>query len=109
MKPILAVWVLMLGCAGVTGAQWKLVWSDEFDHDGLPDPSKWNYETGCGLRNNEEQYYTANRKENARIENGVLIIEARKERFKNPDFDPEAKGKRGGRRAACEFAEYTSA
>jgi hypothetical protein len=23
---------------------WKLVWSDEFDYEGLPDPAKWGYE-----------------------------------------------------------------
>ena len=35
------------------------------------------------LGNNEKQYYTENRRENARVENGKLIIEARKEKFKN--------------------------
>jgi beta-glucanase (GH16 family) len=55
----------------------KLVWSDEFDNSGKPDSSKWNYELGF-IRNNEMQYYT-NRLENARVENGILIIEARQE------------------------------
>jgi beta-glucanase (GH16 family) len=35
---------------------WKLVWADEFDKPGAPDPSKWGYETGF-VRNNEAQYY----------------------------------------------------
>jgi beta-glucanase (GH16 family) len=87
--------------------QWKLVWSDEFSKSGLPDPAKWNYETGF-IRNNEAQYYTRERKANARVENGVLIIEARKEQFANPDFDRNAKRKGSGRRSQ-EFAEYTSA
>ncbi len=55
---------------------WKLVWGDEFDKDGLPDSTKWDYEEGY-IRNNEAQYYTRARKENARIEGGKLIIEAR--------------------------------
>lgn len=64
---------------------YQLVWSDEFstDPDGLPDPAKWNYEEGF-IRNSESQYYTKARKENARIENGQLIIEGRKESFPNP-------------------------
>jgi len=61
---------------------YKLVWSDEFSRepDGLPDPTKWSYEVGF-IRNNESQYYTKARKENARIENGQLIIEGRKEDY----------------------------
>jgi beta-glucanase (GH16 family) len=57
---------------------WELVWSDEFDYTGLPDPAKWGYEIGY-IRNNEAQYYTEKRLENARVENGMLIIEARKD------------------------------
>lgn len=57
---------------------WKLVWSDEFNYTGHPDPAKWNYEEGY-VRHNELQYYTVNRLENARVEGGNLIIELRKE------------------------------
>lgn len=56
----------------------KLVWSDEFRTEGLPDARKWGYEVGY-VRNDEKQYYTNARKENARIENGRLIIEGRKD------------------------------
>jgi len=65
----------------------KLVWSDEFNQPGLPDTSKWGYDKGtgcpnlCGWGNNELQYYTWDRKENCRVENGKLIIQARKEAF----------------------------
>ena len=52
---------------------WTLVWSDEFDRDGAPDPAKWNPEVGL-LRNSELQYYTKDRRENARVENGMLVI-----------------------------------
>jgi beta-glucanase (GH16 family) len=61
-------------------ADWKLAWSDEFDRPGQPDPSKWGYEVGF-VRNDEAQYYTKDRRENARVENGKLIIEARKDGF----------------------------
>ena len=61
------------------GNNWTLVWSDEFDGDGAPDNTKWTYDEGnWGWGNNEPQYYTDNRRENARLEDGNLIIEARK-------------------------------
>lgn len=59
---------------------WQLVWADEFNQDGLPNPQWWDFEEGS-LRNNELQYYTVEREENARIENGLLIIEARKDGY----------------------------
>jgi beta-glucanase (GH16 family) len=66
---------------------WKLVWSDEFSVNGLPDSTKWNYDVGGhGWGNNELQYYTKRRKENGRIENGMLIIEARKEDFQGKKY-----------------------
>lgn len=64
----------------------KLVWSDEFNgKQKQPDTTRWSYNNGngcpeiCGWGNNELQYYTTNRPQNARIENGNLIIEALKE------------------------------
>lgn len=60
----------------------ELVWSDEFDTPGLPDPKKWKYDTHRnkeGWYNNEKQYYASGRLENSRVENGNLIIEALKE------------------------------
>jgi len=85
---------------------WKLVWSDEFDRAGRPDPAKWTYEEGF-IRNRELQFYTANRSENARVEDGCLVIEARKERLPNPAYQPDAPERRWAARR--EFAEYTSA
>lgn len=106
-----ALGAAMLGCQHRTswgqGAQrpgWKLVWADEFDKAGLPDKSKWIYEEGF-VRNEEAQYYTRERKENARVENGMLVIEARKERMKNPGYKAGSKRWQQSR----EFAEYTSA
>lgn len=61
------------------GGEWKLVWSDEFEDSGLPDTTKWTFDIGnWGWGNNEPQYYTEFMTENARQENGKLIIEARK-------------------------------
>lgn len=60
----------------------RLVWKDEFNYRGLPKKSKWSYEVGH-LRNNEQQYYTRSRKENAWVENGTLRITAKKETFPN--------------------------
>jgi beta-glucanase (GH16 family) len=66
---------------------YKLVWSDEFDKDGLPDNTKWGYDVGGnGWGNNELQYYTNARVENARIVNGNLIIEAKKESFSGRNY-----------------------
>jgi len=60
--------------------KWELVWEDNFDVPGLPDSTVWNYEEGY-VRKNEVQYYTKNRLENARIEEGNLVIEARKDNW----------------------------
>jgi len=73
---------ILLIIAGYIGAAEvpTLVWSDEFDTPGAPDPAKWGYEVGR-LRNNEEQFYTKDRRENARVEDGHLFLEARKEEW----------------------------
>ncbi|MEM1319651.1 MAG: glycoside hydrolase family 16 protein [Bacteroidota bacterium] len=71
---------------------WKLVWSDEFDYTGLPDAKRWSYDKGdgcpnvCGWGNNELQYYTWDRLDNARVEEGRLIIEAHKEPYKQKAY-----------------------
>lgn len=84
-----------------TESEYELVWADEFDKDGLPDTTKWTYAIGdgcpelCGWGNSEKQYYT-DKSENARVENGVLIIEARKETIDSSDYTSaklETKGK----------------
>lgn len=68
---------------------YRLVWSDEFAVDGLPDPTRWRYDTHRnrqGWYNNEQQYYAAARRENSRVENGHLLIEARAERLDRSQF-----------------------
>ncbi|MBC8126871.1 MAG: glycoside hydrolase family 16 protein [Gloeobacteraceae cyanobacterium ES-bin-144] len=79
----LAFTILSSAAADLPG--WKLVWSDEFEKPGLPDPAKWGYEVGF-VRNKEKQFYTDSRHENARVEDGKLIIEARKEKLKGAEF-----------------------
>ncbi len=66
---------------------WVLVWNDEFEAEGLPDPQKWSYNVGGdGWGNNELQYYTENRSENARTQQDFLVIEARKENYESRNY-----------------------
>ncbi len=63
-----------------------LVWSDEFSADGLPDASRWDYDTDRNLPgwyNNERQYYARARAENAAVANGRLRITARLEELRS--------------------------
>lgn len=91
-KALVLVWGLV-ACGGggsqtpstPSPSSGTLVWADEFDGQGLPDSSKWDYEVGF-IRNNERQYYTRSRPENARLENGTLVIEARRESFSGASY-----------------------
>ena len=65
-----------------TSQEWQLVWSEEFNEDGQPDSTIWNYEQGF-VRNHEAQWYQP---ENAFQKDGLLIIEARKEQRPNPTY-----------------------
>jgi beta-glucanase (GH16 family) len=83
---VLGFAVLLTACASspIKPAM-KLVWSDEFDTPGLANSSRWGYETGL-VRNNEAQYYTANRLENAQVKNGNLVITAQKEAWQGSQY-----------------------
>lgn len=76
----------------VSSTEPKLVWSDEFNVPGLPDSTKWGYDLGtgcpniCGWGNNELQFYNARRAENARVENGRLLIEAHRESWQGMGY-----------------------
>ena len=60
------------------GDEWVVAWADEFDGETI-DTEKWTYDLGdWGWGNNELQYYTVENTDNARIEDGYLVIEARK-------------------------------
>lgn len=63
---------------------YKLVWQDEFDYTGLPDPQKWDYDTAgnsAGWGNHEEQFYTVAKLENSLVKDGRLHIHAIREDF----------------------------
>jgi beta-glucanase (GH16 family) len=62
-------------------SRWSLVWADEFDQPGAPDGTVWTPEHGY-LRNGEKQFYT-DRPENARVEGGNLVIEARRDNWED--------------------------
>jgi beta-glucanase (GH16 family) len=66
---------------------YRLVWQDEFNYTGHPDSSKWVEETGGdGWGNHELQYYTSGNLGNARVGNGVLTIQAKKEPYKSNKY-----------------------
>lgn len=95
---LLVVFYAMIGCKSkatdpegtdTTKSEkgWVKVWSDEFNYRGLPDSTKWGYDVGgSGWGNNELQYYTSKRAENARVLDSVLVIEARKEQWSNRNY-----------------------
>ncbi len=73
------------------GDSLRLVWADEFEQEGTPDPSRWGYDLGdgcpenCGFGNNERQSYTQ-RPQNVRVEDGRLIIEAHREPYEGKEY-----------------------
>lgn len=82
----------------------KLVFSDEFNYSGLPDSTKWGYETGF-VRAAEPQYYTQKRLKNCHVDNGMLVIEGIKEQYTNPNYKPGS----NRREEKQEYVPYTSA
>jgi len=85
MKRNLIILLLLTCILQVRAQNWKLVWSDEFNYNGLPDSAKWGNEVGF-VRNNELQYYTKQRIENSRVVNGNLLIIGKKEAYKNANY-----------------------
>jgi beta-glucanase (GH16 family) len=100
-RPLVASRLVVIGCAALSFLPacatqstkapaplpppgFELVWSDEFNVDGKPDPKNWGFEQGF-VRNNEAQFYQP---DNARVKDGVLVIEARREAVSNPRHEP---------------------
>lgn len=94
-QDMIKTWYLLLSILIVTSAcrpkttpleedakKYLLVWSDEFEIDGRPDANKWTYEKGFA-RNEELQWY---QEDNAFVENGLLVIEGRRESKPNPNY-----------------------
>lgn len=80
--------------------EYELVWSDEFDKDGKPNPEYWRFEKGF-VRNQELQWY---QEDNAYCKDGMLVIEGRHEKRPNPLYE---KGSTDWRKSRP-FIEYTS-
>ncbi len=100
-KNILILGLTLIFTAAPGAEDWKLIWSDEFNTNGVPNPANWNYERGFD-RNRELQWYQP---ENALCTNGLLVIEARRERKPNPNFTTNSPDWRENR----EWIDYTSA
>ena len=64
---------------------YQLVWFDEFDTPQL-NTTKWNIEIGGGGWGNQEKQYYTNRSDNLRIEDGALIIQAKKEVYSTNNY-----------------------
>ncbi|HOV72038.1 MAG TPA: glycoside hydrolase family 16 protein, partial [Dysgonamonadaceae bacterium] len=107
-KKLLMLPKIVLLCNGIflslsmslIAQEYELVWSDEFDKDGKPNPAYWSFEKGF-VRNQELQWY---QEDNAYCKDGVLIIEGRHEKRPNPLYEKGAADWRKSR----PFIEYTS-
>lgn len=67
--------------------EYALAWGDEFNYNGLPDTTKWNYDVGGqGWGNHELQYYTRMDTMNAKVENGILKIIARRQKKESNEY-----------------------
>lgn len=84
MKEIVTLLLFLVSVAANCQTK-SLVWSDEFNYNGLPDAKKWSYEEGL-VRNKEPQYYTKERPENAKVANGNLIITAIREDYNGAKY-----------------------
>ncbi len=68
---------------------YELVWHDEFNYVGLPDSTKWSYDTegnSWQWGNNELQYYTKGKEENAWVQDDKLYITALKTNNPNQPY-----------------------
>ncbi|CAH0314770.1 Beta-glucanase [Pedobacter sp. Bi27] len=113
LKPFLMACTFFAGLSAVAQQQkqpmppaltadgFKLIWAEEFNGNGAPDPANWTYELGFE-RNEELQWYQP---ENARCENGKLILEAKREKKINPNFKEGSSDWKKNRKEA----DYTSA
>ena len=63
-----------------------LFWSEEFNTDGPPDPTKWGYDLGAGGWGNQELEYYTSRPENAVVKDGLLKINLIKESYNGSGY-----------------------
>ena len=94
IRIILLVFVILVGpfSFGQTETGYTLIWSDEFDYEGTPNPEKWHHQTefpvGNSWFNGELQHYT-DEKENSFVENGVLKLVAKRENYSDQGVTKE--------------------
>lgn len=98
---LLTAYVVLMAVETAVAQKLQLIWADEFDKNGPLDPQNWTYETGF-VRNQELQWYQP---DNALCDNGLLIIESRREPKRNPKYEPNSLDWKRNR----EYASYTSA
>lgn len=59
---------------------WTMIYSDEFDVAGKPDPTKWTVDPKPkGWINGEQQVYTDTTHDNAKVRNGELVITGKRD------------------------------
>ncbi len=97
--------VIVLQQGGTYQGEYKLVWEDEFEGTAL-NMNNWNIEVNAsGGGNQEKQYYT-DRPENIRVENGCLILEARKEEYGSGNSKRDYTSGRINSKGKKEFAYF---
>lgn len=82
-------WSFVIPVNGQQSVNWQLVWQEEFNYKGLPDSSKWNYDTRgneYGWGNNEKQWYNVANINNTEVSNGTLKIRAFKDSAGNKPY-----------------------
>jgi beta-glucanase (GH16 family) len=93
LHPILSIYSFSV-VSYLSQAQYTLVWADEFNTTGSvsPNAADWNMENWfAGYSGGENQAYTS-RLQNACVENGNLIIEAKREAYTTPGTIKTATG-----------------
>jgi len=81
ISSLFSVFIYSLSSCSVLGSgqDWEMVWSDEFNYQGLPDSTKWNYDivgNAYGWGNRELQFYTAENDSNTFVDGKYLHITA---------------------------------
>ncbi len=82
---------------------YTLLWHDEFNGTGALNEEMWRFEEGF-QRNEEDQWYSKN---NVEQKGNAMVITAKRQRVKNPNYDPNATGGNSWKKTR-EYAEYTS-
>jgi len=85
-KHALALTLVLVAGSAVADRTPELVWSEEFDEGSAPDPRTWTHDLGAGGWGNSELQHYTDRPDNAYVENGFLVITARREAFEGAPF-----------------------